>query len=975
MSVVFLHQFPPRFQYTNSSSILRVLSLSFNGLNDSSILQWVSNMTNISSTTLEYLDLSYNNFPGLIPSAFGNLGSLVHLDLSSNELQGPIPAGLGQLHLLSHLDLSSNALEGLVPGSIFELELLEYLSLASNNFQGIQFSNFPGSLCRLQTLNLGRNNVLNDFSSIMHTFSGCVNNSLVSLNISNNRFWGSIPNSIGAFSSLQELYLNDNQLNGTISPNLGQLSMLEDLDVSSNSLTGTLSVHHLSNLSRLLDLDLHDNPELMINISANWVPPFQLTMITLRSCNVGPYFPKWLTNQASLYKIDISNTGISDTIPTSLWNLFSSNLNYLNVSNNDIHGVLPNLSLNSGSANTIDLSSNRIEGAIPSFLGNATTLFLNDNKFYSSMAFFCPKFEVYVNFLDLSNNLLSGELPDCWQGFKYLSALRLDNNNFSGNLPPSMGALNRLSYLSMRNNSFNGELQISVHNWTELLVLDLEFNSFTGHVPVGIGSSLSSVLVLVLGNNRLSGTLPLSLCGLSNLQILDLSYNQISGTIPECICHLRAMTDLYAYTTEISYPGSLYGPDVYATSETIKWKRKEQSFSHTLGLVKYVAISNNQLQGHIPGGISCLKGVASLDFARNNLTGSIPLEIGELTSLEFLDLSRNHLSGQIPSSLAKLTFLGTLDVSYNNLSGKIPTGTQLQGLDPSAFMGNRGLCGPPLAKCIGDTTFVNVPKQGNSINREGENNGSDILPGLYISIVLGFIMGFWGVCGTLVIKRSWRHSYFRFVEDMYDRLYVMVLATIPRYTLQHSHFSDFLTALYIQYVSSFEYLRKKYSGMETCSCLLFLFAYLTPLSSTYTTTGVSLGACAHSNIQIQCVGEEGEALLNFKQGFQVVIVDCSHLWANQECFHWYVTAPVVSLAFTLVGQPINKATVLWKLSCANLSANVLEGLVPRSSFKLKLLKHFDLSYNKIEGIKFSNILGSLYRLQRLDLSNNHINKC
>lgn len=590
------------------------------------------------------------------------------------------------------------------------------------------------------------------------------------------------------------MFLDSNQLNGTISPSLGQLSRLELLDFSSNSLRGTLSDHHLSNLSRLSHLDLSDNPELVINISAKWVPPFQLDRIILRSCK-SPYFPKWLVTPVNLSYLDISNSGISDTIPTSFWDSFLSKLTYLNLSNNEIHGRLPTIppaigfavnpdynDPNYGLVQKIDLSSNRIEGAIPSFLGNATVLLLNNNRFSGSIASFCPKARAHIQILDISNNLLSGELPDCWQAFEFLGALRLDNNNFVGKLPPSLGALNYLGYLSMRNNGFNGELQIPLlENWTNLQFLDVAHNSFGGHIPVGIGSTLNGIQILDLRSNKFFGKLPLSLCQLSSLRVLDLSYNQISGTIPECIRHLQAMTNSVHYDgngPSFPYPDGRQGSGSYSLSDMIMWKKKEQSFVRTLGVVTYMAISDNQLEGHIPSGISSLRGLLSLDFARNNLTGSIPPEIGEMTSLEFLDLSRNRLAGQIPSSLANLNFLGTLDLSYNNLSGQIPTGTQVQHMNPAAYMGNPGLCGTPLPECTRDPAYKNMSKGDNIAQKE--NDGTDIFPGLYVSVVLGFIVGFWGFCGTLVIKRSCRHTYFRFVEDMYDRLYVMVVLTIPK---------------------------------------------------------------------------------------------------------------------------------------------------------------------------------------------------
>ncbi|CAL9017026.1 unnamed protein product [Prunus brigantina] len=52
------------------------------------------------------------------------------------------------------------------------------------------------------------------------------------------------------------------------------------------------------------------------------------------------------------------------------------------------------------------------------------------------------------------------------------------------------------------------------------------------------------------------------------------------------------------------------------------------------------------------------------------------------------------------------------------------------------------------------------------------------LPWFYIFFVLGFIVGFWGVCGSLIIIKTWRYAYFRFIDNLQDKVYVMVTVRI-----------------------------------------------------------------------------------------------------------------------------------------------------------------------------------------------------
>ena len=131
--------------------------------------------------------------------------------------------------------------------------------------------------------------------------------------------------------------------------------------------------------------------------------------------------------------------------------------------------------------------------------------------------------------------------------------------------------------------------------------------------------------------------------------------------------------------------------------------------------------------------------------------------------------------------MASITFLVHLNLSHNNLSGKIPTGNQLQTLiDPSIYQGNLALCGFPLTNECHDNNGTNPTGKGE--DKDDEDGDDSELPWFFVSIGLGFIIGHWGVCGTLVIKKSWRSAYFRFVDKMKDRLLLAVALNVARLT-------------------------------------------------------------------------------------------------------------------------------------------------------------------------------------------------
>ncbi|KAM7461193.1 hypothetical protein LguiA_029314 [Lonicera macranthoides] len=183
-----------------------------------------------------------------------------------------------------------------------------------------------------------------------------------------------------------------------------------------------------------------------------------------------------------------------------------------------------------------------------------------------------------------------------------------------------------------------------------------------------------------------------------------------------------------------------------------KWKGKVSKYSSILGLLKCIDLSSNKLVGQIPQELASLEGLISLNLSRNNLTGRVFQKIGQMQQLESLDLSRNQLSGALPIGLGSLHFISFLDLSSNNFLGKIPLSTQLQTFNASMYVGNDKLCGVLLNECPEDES-TSVPR---TIDHDkGYTNEEDadtfVTKGFYVSVVLGFVTGFWGLLGPLML--------------------------------------------------------------------------------------------------------------------------------------------------------------------------------------------------------------------------------
>ncbi|XP_076884887.1 receptor-like protein EIX2 [Bidens hawaiensis] len=795
-------------------------------------------MSIASLTKLRYLGLSFNSFHGTIPPEIGNITNLQHLSLGGCtienldwlsrlshlevlDMSGTSLAKasnwvnviqslqkLSDLYLtecdlsqvthpyssyvnsspsssITHLYLGDNNLNSSMYHWLFQLtsNRLVHLDLSGNNLDGIP--RYLGSLCGLTSLYFINNTAAFRFSDFLCNLSGCISVALQTLNAGYNQFTGSLPDNIQQFTSLVSLHLSNNMLNGTISEKVWDLPKLQELDVSSNSLKGAISEN--IGKSNLWYLDLSNNSIEGFPSEPHMPNHSYIESISLRSCKLGPGFLKWIQTLKNLTSLDIANAGISDAIPVKFWNMWPSQLHGLDLSSNNITGKVTDLLSNfdSGYSN-INLSSNNFYGSIEHVSSSLFQLDLSRNKFYGEISFLCQIVDGKVLSLDLSQNSFTGKIPDCLWHFKELGVLNLGQNNLSGKIPSSVEYLINLEALYLYNNNLSGELPLSLKSCTRLTFLELKGNKFSGHVPDWIGEKLSGLYVLSLTSNYFVGSIPLQLCHLVNLQILDLSMNNLNGTIPSCFNNLTAMVQggfspyqnvhhVYFYTENNQTTlGVFYENIDYVDYEMMKWQGSVREFRNTLGMVKSIDLSCNNLTGRVPDELTNLHELIALNLSMNALHGEIPSKIGLMKSLLQLDLSRNKLSGRMPTSMSEMTSLDYLDVSCNELSGRIPLSTQLQSFEPSRYTKNKGLCGPPLTKyCPGDKELEIPRAVGQS---EGGGEGVDELERwFYIGGSTGFATGFWIACGTLLVNRRGRNAFFHYFNCMKDWVYVKVM--------------------------------------------------------------------------------------------------------------------------------------------------------------------------------------------------------
>ncbi|XP_058006588.1 receptor-like protein EIX1 [Hevea brasiliensis] len=709
---------------------LSYLDLSSIDFNQMPIPEFIGSLSN-----LKYLDLSNANFKGIVPDHLGNLSSLQHLDLSGNSfsLKANNLDWLSGLSSLEVLDLGgvdlSNAVNWL--HAINLLPSLTELSFFSCQLpilqQSLSFVNFTS----LNVLDLS----YNSFHSTIPKWLVESSYTLHHLNLTRCQLQGSIPDAFVNFTSLTVLDFSYNNLQGSIPHNFGNMTSLVVLDLTFNSLEGSI--------------------------------PQTLGLIQEQQ----------RIKHSPLRELYLSYNKLNGSLERILPQL--SELVVLEVASNSFQGLITEVHLqNFSSLRVLDLSANEL-----AIMQNGSKVSpMAGNAFSGPISPICDLINEHnaLHYLDLSENALSGLLPDCWTYGQNMVFLDLGYNMLSGQIPDSIGHLVQLKVLTLGMNNFSGEVPNSLRNCKSLFHLNLGFNALSGSIPAWLGESLENLQILLLGQNMFEGNIPLQLCQLKYINTLRLSFNSLSGRIPSCINNFLVIAEKEADRSFLYHDYASYAKEELKKLMWIDSKKHGTSFLRGLDL------SSNNLIGEIPEEVTELVGLEYLYLSNNQLTGNIPSDIGAMRSLEALDLSRNQLSCAIPTTMSNLSFLSYLNLSHNKLSGKIPSGNQLQTFDATAFLGNHKLCGPPLAnKCLEDKSYedpncIDKELEGNNESIEAEKGHGFEIPPFYLSLGIGFCAGFWGFWGPLLLNTSWRHAYFRFLGYMIDQIYVWVVVAVAR---------------------------------------------------------------------------------------------------------------------------------------------------------------------------------------------------
>ncbi|XP_022134227.1 probable leucine-rich repeat receptor-like serine/threonine-protein kinase At3g14840 [Momordica charantia] len=242
--------------------------------------------------------------------------------------------------------------------------------------------------------------------------------------------------------------------------------------------------------------------------------------------------------------IILNSQSLPGTLPSQLFKL--PYLEVLDLAWNYLSGEIPP---EWGSTKLLELVllGNRLTGSIPDGIGNITTL----------------------RTLNLEINNLSGRLPSTLGNLLNLEKLLLGSNNFTGRLPTSLGMLTSLITFRINDNNFEEQIPSFIQNWKNIERIRIQGSGLSGPIPSEIGlltkltdlrisdlngasspfpplKNLTNISYLVLRSCNIIGVLPEFLAGMTTtLKLLDLSFNRISGQIPTWFRSLQKADNIF----------------------------------------------------------------------------------------------------------------------------------------------------------------------------------------------------------------------------------------------------------------------------------------------------------------------------------------------------------------------------------------------------------------------------------------------
>ena len=251
--------------------------------------------------------------------------------------------------------------------------------------------------------------------------------------------------------------------------------------------------------------------------------------------------PAWIRNNFGyLSSADVCqwNNGLDPWLDTLALGIFCSleSVSHILLHDNGLKGVIPwELSLLSDLEGIV-LDKNSLEGTIPTEVTSLSQLqifWASSNVLTGTLL---TSLGMSMQSIDLSNNELSGTIPEIWaHTMPHLLSIGLGSNKLEGSLPSEWVNLEFLEQLDLASNSLKGTIPNYGEGWLNMKSLFLENNHLSGNIPDSL-AQMTALENLVLYNNSMTGKIPGALGELAVLAHLSLAANDFEGSLDDTLC-------------------------------------------------------------------------------------------------------------------------------------------------------------------------------------------------------------------------------------------------------------------------------------------------------------------------------------------------------------------------------------------------------------------------------------------------------
>jgi len=180
--------------------------------------------------------------------------------------------------------------------------------------------------------------------------------------------------------------------------------------------------------------------------------------------------------------------------------------------------------------NIVDLSHNRLSGSLPPCIGAIPFGYHTDDDDFLSTYFYDMAFYFAVGLSKVDY----GDLWPLYDSPLYGANYFFQGFTFStkGNIYSySRGFYKLMSGIDLSANMLSGEIPWEIGNLSHVKSLNLSHNFFIGQIPATF-ANMSALESLDLSHNELNGPIPWQLTQMSSLEVFSVAYNNLSGCIP-----------------------------------------------------------------------------------------------------------------------------------------------------------------------------------------------------------------------------------------------------------------------------------------------------------------------------------------------------------------------------------------------------------------------------------------------------------